>query len=121
MPEIARIGARARMSDVVVHEPTIYTRGYVAKQSAGRSVAEQTEEVLAQLDEALQLAGSTRAQLLTVTIWLADIQSLAELNAVWDAWIGDVEPPARACVEARLASPEWAVEISAVAARGALR
>ena len=41
----------------------------------------------------------------------------AKMNEVWDAWITPRTSPARACGEAKLASPEYKVEVMVVAAR----
>jgi enamine deaminase RidA (YjgF/YER057c/UK114 family) len=39
------------------------------------------------------------------------------MNAVWDAWVAPGNTPARACVEAKLAAPQFTVEIQVTAAR----
>ena len=62
-------------------------------------------------------AGSDKSKLIEATIWLADMASFDEMNAVWDDLGGAGRPPTRACVEARLASPKYAVEIRVLAAR----
>jgi enamine deaminase RidA (YjgF/YER057c/UK114 family) len=72
---------------------------------------------LRQIDELLAEAGTAKENLLSVSIWLASMDTFAEMNAVWDEWIPPHATPARATVEARLASPEYRVEIAAVAAR----
>ena len=46
------------------------------------------------------------------------IGTFAEMNAVWDAWVPQGTTPARATVEAKLASPKLLVEIAVIAARG---
>ncbi|MDD2874636.1 MAG: RidA family protein, partial [Azoarcus sp.] len=74
-------------------------------------------QILAQMDELLTVAGTSKSNLLSVTIWLTDIRAFQSMNAVWDAWIDAANPPARACVEARLARPELKVEIQATALR----
>ena len=43
--------------------------------------------------------------------------SFADMNKIWDAWVVPGHTPARACVEAKLASPQWKVEIAVIAAR----
>jgi enamine deaminase RidA (YjgF/YER057c/UK114 family) len=60
--------------------------------------------------------GSTREKILSATIWLADIATFDEMNRVWDSWVPRGHAPARATVEARLAAPEFVVEIGIVAA-----
>jgi len=111
-----RINPGPRMSRAVVHGDTIYLAGHVAKEPAG-SVSGQTEAVLRAIDATLAAAGSDKSKLLSASIWLRDIRTFEEMNAVWDAWVDPANPPARATVEARLASPEFLVEIAVVAAK----
>jgi enamine deaminase RidA (YjgF/YER057c/UK114 family) len=73
--------------------------------------------VLQIIDELLGEVGSDKSKILSAQIWLANIGHYAEMNQVWDTWIPDDSAPARACIEARLASPDWLVEIGIVAAR----
>jgi enamine deaminase RidA (YjgF/YER057c/UK114 family) len=113
---IVRIGAGPRMSGAVVHGDTVYLAGHVSKEPAG-SVRGQTEAILRRIDARLAEAGSDRSKLLSANIWLADIGTFDEMNAAWDAWVDAEHPPARATVEARLASSEYLVEISVIAAR----
>lgn len=110
-----RIDRGPRMSQAVIHGDTVYLAGQLG--TAGRSVAEQTAEVLEKIETLLQRAGSSKDRLLSATIWLADINDFAEMNAVWDAWIADVGSPARATGESRLVTPGHKVEIIVVAAR----
>lgn len=113
---ITRIAPGPRMSGAVVHGDTIYLSGHVSgDRSLG--VRGQTAAILERLEERLAASGSSKSKLLAVTIWLADIATFDEMNEVWDAWVDRANPPARAAVEARLASPDYLVEISAIAAR----
>jgi enamine deaminase RidA (YjgF/YER057c/UK114 family) len=114
---IERIGKAARWSDAVVVNGLVFLAGHVAEETKGRSVLEQTHEVLAQLDDTLAQAGSSKAKLVSVTIYLADIAGFDAMNQAWDAWVDSENPPARATVEARLAHPDYAVEMTAIAAR----
>jgi enamine deaminase RidA (YjgF/YER057c/UK114 family) len=113
---IERIDPGPRMSRAVVHGNTVYLAGHVAKEPAG-SVRGQTEAILRAIDARLASAGSDKSKLLSANIWLADIGAFEEMNAVWDAWVDPKNPPARATVEARLASPDYLVEIAVIAAR----
>lgn len=106
----------ARLSSAVIYGDKVYLAGYVAEAAAGGSVAEQTRDILTQIEETLQQAGSDKTKLLKVNIWLTDIATIGEMNAVWDKWVVPGKTPARATVEAKLASPEWAVEIMVEAA-----
>jgi enamine deaminase RidA (YjgF/YER057c/UK114 family) len=112
---ITRIDQGPRMSQAVIHGDTIYLAGQVG--TPGESVTRQTQDVLAEIDALLEQAGSSRDHLLMATIWLADIADFAEMNAVWDAWIAGHPAPARATGEAKLATPDYKVEIIIIAAK----
>jgi enamine deaminase RidA (YjgF/YER057c/UK114 family) len=114
---IQRFESGPRMSQVVVHGDTVYLAGVVANKAAGKSVTEQTQEVLAIIDGHLAKAGSDKSKLLTATIYLTDMKTFAEMNAVWDGWVSAGNTPARATVEAGLAAAPYKVEIMVTAAR----
>lgn len=116
MADIKRIGIAARYSDLVIHGNTAYFSGYVPEVSLGQSVTEQTRDVLAQIEQSLTEIGSDKSKILQATIWLTDMASYAEMNAVWDAWVVPGHTPARACVQARLADPDYSLEIQVIAA-----
>ncbi|HZO95230.1 MAG TPA: RidA family protein [Candidatus Baltobacteraceae bacterium] len=111
---VRRIGPGPRMSRAVVHGDTVYLGGQTPKD-ASADVAGQTRQILEQIDALLAEAGSSHEKIVSVTIWLRDIASFEAMNAVWDAWVSKDNPPARACVESRLAKPEWLVEMHVVA------
>ncbi|WP_179378797.1 RidA family protein [Jannaschia marina] len=113
MTDIARHHTTPRMSQIVTHGETIYLAGQVGD---GETVAAQTQSCLDKVDALLAEAGSDRSRLLQATIWLADMDDFAEMNAVWDAWVPAGQAPARACGEARLARDTLRVEVIVVAA-----
>ena len=116
MTDITRHHAGDRMSQIVIHNGTIYLAGQVG--TPGDSTAEQTRQCLDKVDALLAEAGSDKTRILQTTIWLSDMADFAEMNAVWDAWVAPGHAPARACGESALALPELTVEILVVAARG---
>ncbi|MFT3972458.1 MAG: Rid family hydrolase [Amaricoccus sp.] len=63
------------------------------------------------------MAGSGKASILSVQVWLASMDDFAEMNAVYDAWVDKDSQPARACGELRLARPELKDEVLVIAAR----
>ncbi|MDD9741636.1 RidA family protein [Marinovum sp. SP66] len=111
---ITRLHPGPRMSQVVIHNDTVYLAGQVG--TAGADVATQTRDCLAAIDTLLDEAGSNKSMLLQVIIWLADMGDFQEMNAVYDAWIDPANPAARACGEAKLATPEYKVEFIVTAA-----
>jgi enamine deaminase RidA (YjgF/YER057c/UK114 family) len=113
---IQRLKAGARMSQAVIHGDTVYLAGQVADDT-GADAAGQTRQILAKIDALLAEAGSSRDRLLSAVGWLADVADYDCFYVVWDAWVTPGSPPARACVGARLAGPEYRIEIGAVAAR----
>ena len=74
-------------------------------------------QTLSALDRVLVASGSRKDHLVSVTIYLRDIADYTAMNAIWDAWIATDAKPARVTVEARLALPEYRVEVQAIAAR----
>ena len=113
---VTRHKAGPRMSGAVVHGDTVYLAGQVARDGS-TTVKAQTEQVLRQIDELLAGAGSSKSKLLTTTIYIADMATFDEMNAVWDAWVSPGNTPARATVEAKLAAPPIHVEIACIAAK----
>ena len=116
MSDIKRIDVGTRMSQAVVNGGMVYTAGQVAQRAPGASVADQTRDILARIDELLAEAGTSKDKAVMATIWLADIGSFAEMNEVWDDWVSPGNAPVRACVESKLASPKFTVEIQVIAA-----
>ena len=113
---IQRLHTNARMSQIVIHGATVYLAGQVgADMSVG--VEQQTRETLASIERLLAEAGTDKRHILSVTIYLKDIDAdFAGMNRVWDQWLSDGVAPARATVEAKLCEPEILVELSVVAA-----
>jgi len=113
---ITRLGKGPRMAQAVIHGDLIHLAGQVGQ---GADITAQTRNMLAGVDKWLAAAGSDKSRILSATIWLANMGDFAEMNAVWDAWVDPENPPARACTEARLATPKFMVEIMVTAAKGA--
>ena len=114
---IERFETGPRMSQVVVHGNTVYLAGVVANNAAGQSVTRQTQDVLSIIDGHLATAGTDKSKLLSATIYITDMATFAEMNAVWEGWVSPGNTPARATVEAKLAAPQYTVEIMVTAAK----
>ncbi|MFC5694397.1 RidA family protein [Pseudomonas sp. GCM10022186] len=114
--QIQRLRTETRYSEIVIHNGTVYLAGQLdEKHSAG--VGQQTRETLAAIDAMLAEAGTDKSRILSVTIYLKDMDAdYAAMNAVWDAWVPQGAAPARACVEAKLYSPDVLVEMTVIAA-----
>jgi enamine deaminase RidA (YjgF/YER057c/UK114 family) len=112
---ITRHHGNQRMSQIVIHGDTVYLAGQVAAD-AGADISVQTQQVLDKIEALLEETGSDKSKILSAQIWLANIGHFAQMNAVWDNWVTPGQAPARACIEARLASPDLLVEVGIVAA-----
>ncbi len=103
-------------SKVVEANGFVFTAGIVADK-LDEDVKGQTRQILAEIDRLLALCGTSKAAVVSATIWLADIRSREAMNEIWSAWTGGQNAPARACVEAKLADARMSVEIGVVAAK----
>lgn len=117
MPTLQRFHVGPRLSEMAVHNGVAYLAGQVP-EDLNQGIAGQTREVLGMIDKLLAEAGSDRSRLLSVQIFLADIRDIGTMNAVWDEWISSAagHAPPRATVEAKLANPEYRIEIVVQAA-----
>src|ERR1043166_188706 len=112
--EIKRHQSGAILSRAVEYNGVVYLAGLTADdRSAG--LKGQTEQVLKKIDDLLAAAGTDKTRLLSTTIWITDRRSKRDMDAAWQAWIDKANTPARACVEARLGSPDTLVEIMVTA------
>lgn len=115
MMEIQRLHPGKRLSAAVVHNGLVYLSGQVPEDTT-QDIGGQTEQVLATIDRLLREAGSDKSKLLQAQIFLPDMKDFPGMNAAWEKWIVPGHTPARATVEARLASPAYKVEIMCIAA-----
>ncbi len=113
MDEIKRIKTSKRMSQVVIHNETIYLAGQVGNPNDG--IKEQTRTCLEKVELLLNESGSNKNKIIQTTIWLDDMKDFEEMNEVWDSWIGEGHAPARACGESKLATSEYKVEVIVIA------
>jgi enamine deaminase RidA (YjgF/YER057c/UK114 family) len=112
-PSIQRINPAAQWSDAVVYNGTVY---FVEVPESGTDMASQTQAVLAQAERTLALAGSDKSRLLVATIYLKHMQDRAAFNSAWQDWLPQGCAPARVCVSAEMASPDYLLEIAFTAA-----
>ena len=112
---ITRHHTNQRMSQIVIHGDTVYLAGQVANDS-NADITVQTQQVLQKIDALLAEAGSDNSKILSAQIWLTSMGHFTQMNEVWDHWVPEGHAPARACIEARLASPDLLVEVGIIAA-----
>lgn len=114
---LKRINAGPRMASAVIHGDVVYLSGVVAEDAVGKSVEEQTANILAQIDATLAEAGTDKSKIFRAVIWLTDMSTWANMNTVWDEWVVPGQTPCRAAVESpKLAGPDFTVEIMVEAA-----
>jgi enamine deaminase RidA (YjgF/YER057c/UK114 family) len=97
-----------RMSEASIFNGVVHLAGQIAE---GATVREQTQGALNEIDRLLALCNSSKERILSAQVWLADIADFAEMNAAWDAWVAPGHAPSRATCEAKLAAPQYRVEI----------
>ena len=113
---IERFHVGKRLSEMAVYNNTVYLAGQVA-EDMHQDITGQTKQVLAAIDKLLAEAGTDKSKILSTTIYIADMAEFPAMNAVWDTWVVQGNTPPRATVQAKLAKPEWKVEMQVVAAR----
>jgi enamine deaminase RidA (YjgF/YER057c/UK114 family) len=113
--EIKRFHVGKRMSEMAVHNGTVYLAGQIAEKKG--DIKAQTAEVLGHIDRLLAEAGSDKAHILRAQIYITDLANFAAMNEVWEAWVVEGNTPPRATVQAQLANPEWLIEIVVTAAQ----
>jgi enamine deaminase RidA (YjgF/YER057c/UK114 family) len=118
MSTIQRIQTGPRMSKIVIHAGVVYLSGQTASggEFAKGNITEQTQAVLAKIDSLLAEAGSDKTRILSTTIYLKTMDDFADMNLAWEDWISPEQAPARATVQALMASPDLLVEMTVVAA-----
>src|SRR4051812_12517246 len=84
------------------------------KELSGGAVAEQTEQVFANLRAILEEAGSGLDRLVKTTVFLQNLDDFAAMNEVYARHVGS-DPPARSTVEVAKLPSGALVEIEAVA------
>lgn len=112
---IQRFEVGARLSEMAVHNGTVYLSGQIADDTSA-SIQGQTRQVLDAIDALLAQAGSDKSRILHAQIFLPDLGDFAAMNEVWEAWVVPGHTPTRATVQAGLANPKWKVEIVVTAA-----
>ena len=113
--DITRLHVGKRLSEVAIHNGTVYLAGQIADDT-GADIVGQTREVLGHVDRLLAEAGSDKSCILNCQIFIADMAHFAGMNEVWDDWVAAGHTPPRATVEAKLANPACLVEICVTAA-----
>ena len=102
------------LSQGTAHGDLVYLSGLTATDKS-KDVYGQTVEVLDKIDERLAHFGSDKSKLLSVNIWVPDIDTKGDVNRAWTEWLGELNRPARACVEVARLPKDVLVEIDCLA------
>ena len=113
---VARLHVGPRLSEVAIHNGTVYLAGQIAEKTKADAYM-QTQEVLAHVERLLAEAKSDKRHILSATVYLSTLKNYADMNRAWDAWVEPGATPPRATIEARLARSDCLVEIQIVAAQ----
>ncbi len=113
---IKRLHTGKTLSEIAIHNGTVYLAGQISENGA-RDIEGQTREILGHIDRLLAEAGSDKTRILMCQIFIVDVKDFAGMNAVWNEWVAEGHAPPRATVEAKLAKPEWLVEMVVTAAQ----
>lgn len=112
---INRFEGNGRLSRVVEHNGTLYLTGRTCKDAP--DIAGQTRGLLRIIEDTLERHHSDKGHILFCQVFLKDIiRDFAGMNAVWEEWVEKGREPARATVQAKMASEESLVEIVVTAA-----
>ncbi|WP_438392075.1 RidA family protein [Caballeronia sp. DA-9] len=104
------------MSKLVRFGNLLFLAGQTSSgQAQARSIEEQCLEVFSRIDVLLEQANSDKRHLLSVTIYLKDMNDFDRMNTAWQRWVDPDHLPARCTVQAILGLPELLVEFSVIA------
>lgn len=96
----------------------VFTSGQIALRPDGSfvdgDVRDQARQVLDNLGAVLDAAGSSLAQVVKCTVFLADMDDFAAVNEVYGSYFGE-EPPARSTVQVARLPKDARVEIECIA------
>jgi enamine deaminase RidA (YjgF/YER057c/UK114 family) len=107
---VQRFDVGPRLSEMTVHNGVAYLAGQVAADGT-QDITGQARQVLGQIDALLARAGTDKSKILMCQIFIVDLAEFPALNTVWEQWVAPGQAPPRATVQARLAKPEWKVEL----------
>ena len=113
---IKRLHINSRISQIVIHNGTVYISGQISKNKAGESIEDQTKDVLAILEEYLIEAGSSKEHILSASVLISDMRFYDEFNSVWDSWVPLGYAPTRTSIQVGLVRKGIDVEVALVAA-----
>lgn len=114
---VQRLHVEKRFSEIAISGNLVHLAGQLASDTS-LDIRGQTKQTLDIIDRFLADAGTDKSQIMSVTIYLKDIEKdYAAFNEIWDLWVSDIQALPRTCVEAKLYSPQVLVELTVVAVK----
>lgn len=108
-------------SQAIALDTLVFCAGQIPLRPDGTlvdgDIGEQTRQVLTNLQAVLHAAGTSLAQVVKTTVFLADMNDFAAMNAVYGEFFSST-PPARSTVQVARLPRDARVEVEAIAARG---
>jgi 2-iminobutanoate/2-iminopropanoate deaminase len=107
---------------IAVSGQMVFVAGQIALDPASgaivgeKDVTKQTRQVMANLEAILTASGATFADVVKTTVFLADMNDFAAVNAVYSKYFDEATAPARACVQVSRLPKDVLVEIDCIAA-----
>jgi enamine deaminase RidA (YjgF/YER057c/UK114 family) len=98
----------------VIHGGIVSLVAVAAEKSA--SLYDQTRSALADVDRTLVEAGTSKANILSATVYITDMTAKEEMNRAWDEWADTAAPPMRACIAVAALTGDSLIEIMITAA-----
>lgn len=112
---VQRLHVEKRFSEIAISGSLVHLAGQLASDTR-LDIKGQTQQTLDIIDRFLADAGTDKNHIMSVTIYLKDIEKdYALFNEVWDAWVSDIQALPRTCVEAKMYTPDVLVEMTVVA------
>ena len=116
---VQRLHVSSRFSEIAICGDLVHLAGQLANDTS-LDIRGQTKQTLEIIDQFLADAGSDKRHIMSVTIYLKDIEKDYDaFNEIWDAWVADIQALPRTCVEAKLYRPDVLVEMTVVAVKPA--
>jgi 2-iminobutanoate/2-iminopropanoate deaminase len=107
-------------SDGVVAGNTLYIAGQEGSDDSGKlvagGIAAETKAALENIQKVIKAAGFDLKDIVSVTVYLADIHEFGDMNKVYKSFLPDPKP-ARATIQAAALVNDARIEISAIAVR----
>lgn len=113
---VQRLHVSKRFSEIAISNNFVHLAGQLASDLS-LDIQGQTQQTLDIIDQFLADAGTDKSHIMSVTIYLKDIEKDYDaFNSVWDQWVDDIQALPRTCVEAKLYDPRVLVELTVIAA-----